>query len=432
MSRILLKQGRMLDPGSGRDEVGDLYVADGLITAPFDQQEADRVIALESHHWVCPGLIDSMTQLCEPGMSARETIETGTEAAAAGGFTAVITMPGNKPVTDEVHRLLWIKQRAAETARVRVYPTATISRGLEGQRLTPIGSLFNEGAVALTDHYRSIQDNELMRRALEYASMFDIPILDHCLDERLSMGGVMHEGIWSAMLGLKGSPAIAEEIAVARNALLAEFTGARIHCQQVSSAGSLRILNEARQRGIGVSAGVSPNHLFLDDSCLADYESVYKFNPPLRTLADRDALRQAVIEGVIGFFCSDHSPHCSYEKEVEFDDAPVGAPGLETALGVTLTTMVHESGQSPLDFLVLWTTRPARFFGLPDKSLEVGAPADITVIDPDLEWVVDPRTFKSKSKMSPFSGRTLKGRALYTMVGGEVVWESPGPSGEHA
>jgi dihydroorotase len=424
MSALILKNGRLLDPVSGTDEVGDLYLKDGVISEPFPEGEAETTIELEGREWVCPGFIDSMVHLCEPGMTSRESIETGTAAAAAGGFTAVINMPGNAPPTDEVHRLLWVKNRVREVAQVKVHCTATVSRGMEGELLAPIGSLHREGAVALTDHTRCLQNNELMRRALEYASMFDIPILDHCRDESLSPGGVMNEGYWSTLLGLRGWPSIAEEIMVTRNGLLAELTGGRIHCLQVTTVGSLRILREARERKIRLTGSATPHHLCLSDEELANYQTVFKFSPPLRTVADRDHLREAVKAGVIEFLCSDHSPHCTYEKEVEFDDAPFGAPGVETAVGATLTALVHEAGQEPLDYVALWTSRPAAYFGVGSPGLTIGSPADISVIDPDLDWTVEPKNFLSRSKMSPFSGRSLKGKAIYTIVDGALIWKN--------
>ncbi len=419
----IIKAGRILDPASGRDEAGVLYISGGKLVAPFDEAQADEVLKFGKDTWVCPGLIDSMALLCEPGMSARETIETGTQAAAAGGFTSLINMPGNKPPTDEVHRLIWIQQRIAEKAVVNVFPTATISKAMEGELLAPIGSLHRAGAVALTDHTRCLQNNELMRRALEYASMFDIPILDHCRDASLSAGGVMNEGYWSTMLGLRGWPSIAEEAMVSRNALLAELTGARVHCLQVTSKGSIRIIREAKERGVPVTAGTTVNHLMLDDENLKGYDSIYKLSPPLRSSADVEALRKAVQEGVIDFIVSDHTPYREFEKEVEFDDAPFGAPGLETALAASLAALVHEAGMPPLDFVALWTQSPAAYFKLNRGTLAEGVPADITVIDPEKAWEVDPDSFCSKSKISPFAGTSLKGRAICTIVGGETVWQ---------
>ncbi|MEM6885651.1 MAG: dihydroorotase [Verrucomicrobiota bacterium] len=419
----IIKADRILDPASRRDESGVLYISGGKLVAPFEEAQADEVLEFGKDCWVCPGLIDSMAMLCEPGMSARETIETGTQAAAAGGFTSLINMPGNQPPTDEVHRLIWIQQRIAEKALVNVFPTATISKGMEGELLAPIGSLHRAGAVALTDHSRCLQNNELMRRALEYASMFDVPILDHCRDASLSAGGVMNEGYWSTILGLRGWPSIAEEAMVSRNALLAELTGARVHCLQVTSKGSIRIIREAKERGVPVTAGTTVNHLMLDDENLKGYDSIFKVSPPLRSWADVEVLRKAVQEGVVDFIVSDHTPYREFEKEVEFDDAPFGAPGLETALGGSLTALVHEAGMQPLDFVSLWTNQPAAYFKLDRGTLSEGAPADITVIDPEMSWEVDPEAFCSKSKISPFAGRALKGKAICTIVGGETVWQ---------
>ncbi len=422
-SKRMIKAERILDPANGRDESGVLYISGGKLVAPFDESQADEILTFGKEAWVCPGWIDSMVHLCEPGMSARETIESGTQAAAAGGFTSVINMPGNKPPTDEVHRLIWIQQRIAENAKINVFPTATISRGMEGELLAPIGSLHRAGAVALTDHNRCLQNNELMRRALEYASMFDVPILDHCRDLTLSAGGVMNEGYWSTILGLRGWPSIAEEAMVSRNALLAELTGARVHCLQVTTRGSIRIIREAKERGVPVTAGTTVNHLLLDDERLKDYDSIFKTSPPLREKSDVKALRQAVNEGVVDFLVSDHTPYRGYEKEVEFDDAPFGAPGLETALAGSLTALVHEGGMKPLDFVSRWTSKPAAYFKLERGTLTEGAEADITVLNPDLSWEVDPDAFYSKSKMSPFAGTSLKGKAICTMVSGEVIWQ---------
>ncbi|MEM6821063.1 MAG: dihydroorotase [Verrucomicrobiota bacterium] len=424
MNRLILKGGRVLDPASGKDEVTNLYIRDGVLSEPFAEERDVQSMDLNENIWVCPGMIDSMVHLCEPGTSARETVETGTQAAAAGGFTSVINMPGNSPPTDEVHRLIWVQERIRNKAQVNVFPTATISRGMEGKLLAPVGSLFKAGAVALTDHKHCLENNELMRRALEYASMFDIPILDHCRDTSLSSDGVMNEGYWSTVLGLRGWPCIAEEIIVSRNALLAELTGARVHCLQVTTSGSLRVLKEAKDRGVSISCSATPHHLALSDDLLADYDTSYKVSPPLRIESDSEALRKAAKSGVIDFLCSDHSPYCVYEKEVEFDYAPFGGPGLETAVGASLQSLVHQQSMSPMDWVKLWTINPAKYFKLDKGTLGVGAAADVTVINPDCEWVVNPKQFCSKSKISPFAGRALKGRAIYTIVNGNVVWQS--------
>lgn len=421
--KTIIKAGRILDPSSKRDGSGILYITDGKLVSEFPESAADEILEYGEELWVCPGLIDSMALLCEPGMSARETIETGTRAAAAGGFTSLINMPGNKPPTDEVHRLIWIQQRIAEKAVVNVFPTATISKGMEGELLAPIGSLHKEGAVALTDHTRCLQNNELMRRALEYASMFDVPILDHCRDESLSAGGVMNEGYWSTVLGLRGWPSIAEEAMVSRNVLLAELTGARVHCLQVTSKGSIRILREAKERGVSVTAATTINHLCLTDEVLKNYDSIYKLSPPLRSEVDVEALRQAVQDGIVDFLVSDHMPFREFEKEVEFDDAPFGAPGLETALSASLDVMVHACGMKPLDFVSLWTDKPGSYFKLERGTLAEGSVADITVIDPQRSCDVEPAKFYSKSKISPFAGTSLKGRAICTIVSGVIVWQ---------
>lgn len=421
MKRFHFQNGRVIDPSRGLDTVGDIWVEDGRIVhgplhGSFQTIDCrDRVI--------CPGLIDLHVHFREPGQSAKETIQTGSHAAAAGGFTTVVMMPNTSPVADAVNTITWMIERATSKAVIRCLPTGCISQGMKGEVLAPIGSLKKAGVVAITDDGQCVQSNELMRRAMEYCRMFDLPILDHCQDASLSAGGVMHEGYWSTLLGLRGWPALAEEVIVSRNAILAAQTGARVHCQHLSCAGSVRILREARRRGVPISGEVCPHHIALTDACLETYDSNYKVNPPLRTQEDINALLEGLSDGTIEILASDHAPHCSYEKEVELDDAPCGVVGLETELGIFIDKLVHGGVLTLPQLIEKLTTAPARLLGLKNTaSLRAGMPADITVIDPNLVWQVDSAQFLSKGRNTPFQGWRLKGRAVLTMMNGSIVW----------
>ena len=418
MSEIFLRGGRILDPGSKRDAAGDLLIRDGKIAG--GKPSKDAVVIQVDGLVVTPGLIDPHVHLREPGQSAKETIATGTAAAVAGGFTSLIAMPNTSPVADGPNTIAWMRQRAKETGVANVFPTGAISVGQKGEALAPIGALRQAGVVGITDDGHCIQSAELMRRAMEYARMFDLPVMDHCEDRTLSAGGVMNEGKWSRILGLPGWPGIAEEVIVARNALLAELTGARVVCQHLSSAGSVRILREARARGVRIDGEASPHHLCLTEELVEGYDTNFKMNPPLRTAADVKAIREAVKDGTIRFLATDHAPHCSYEKEVEFDEAPFGIVGLETALGVYLTELVQRDRIPLGEVVAKMTNLPSDYFGLGRGTLREGAPADVTVIDPERKWTVKKAEFQSKSKNTPFEGRELKGRAVFTIVSGEI------------
>ena len=427
MKEILLQGGRVIDPESGRDEKADILIRDGKI-APGKASAGALVVKVDGCV-VTPGLIDPHVHLREPGQSAKETIATGTAAAVAGGFTSVIAMPNTSPTADGPNTIAWIRQRARETGVANVFTTGAISVGQKGEALAPFGALKQAGVVGLTDDGHCIQSAELMRRALEYARMFDLPVLDHCEDSSLSAGGVMNEGKWSRILGLPGWPGIAEEVIVARNALLAELTGARVLCQHISSAASVRILREARARGVPIEGEASPHHMTLTDDRIEGYNTDFKMNPPLRTQADVEAIRQGVADGTLRFLATDHAPHCSYEKEVEFDQAPFGVVGLETALGIYLTELVH-SGLVPLrEVIAKMTSIPSDYFRLERGTLKAGAVADVTVIDLERKWTVKKSEFKSKSRNTPFEGRELRGRAVFTIVGGVVRHDLDGRAG---
>jgi len=422
MPSLLLRQGRVIDPANRRDEIADLAIVDGRIAAAIPDGEAFQEIDCRNLV-VAPGLIDLHVHFREPGQSAKETIATGARAAAAGGFTSVVCMPNTSPSVDNPSVVTWIREKAEREACVNLFTTGAITKGIAGEELAPIGSMARAGIVALTDDGHCVQNHELMRRALEYARMFQLPVLDHCQDYGLVGKGVMHEGYWSTVLGLPGWPSAGEEMIVMRNILLAGLCETPIHCQHLSSGGSVRLIREARARGIPISGEVCPHHIALTDEALQGYDTNFKMNPPLRARADVDALIQGIADGVVTILASDHAPHCGYEKEVEFDMAPFGIVGLETELGLFLDILVHKRKAIDLPRLIaLLTIEPARLLRLDRGTLSPGAPGDVTLIDPDLEWTVDAAAFESRSANTPFHGWELKGRAVRTIVAGKTVW----------
>ena len=418
----IIRNGRVIDPANQRDEIADLLIADGVIATEVDEREAEIIDA--SGLIVAPGLIDLHVHLREPGFGWKETIESGARAAAAGGFTTIVCMPNTSPVADSPSTIAWIKDRAAETASVNVLPTGAISKGLAGEELAPIGSLAQAGVVAITDDGHCVQNNELMRRAVEYARMVGVPVLDHCQDYNLVGNGVVHEGYWSTLLGLPGWPAAGEEVIVARNILLAELCDHPIHCQHISSAGSVRLLREARARGVKISGEVCPHHIALTDESIQNFDTNYKMNPPLRTEADVAELLAGIKDGTLEILASDHAPHAKFEKEVEFDQAPFGILGLETELGLFIDLLINKTGTIGWPRLIeMLTANPARLLKLEAGSLSAGAAADVTLIDPELTWTVDANSFASLSRNTPFDGWKLKGRAVHTIVKGRTVWK---------
>lgn len=421
---LILQGGRILDPASGRDAPGELLVANGRIvdTLPPQARRSAEVVDV-SGLVVCPGLVDIHVHLREPGQTHKETIDTGTQAAAAGGFTTIVCMPNTRPAADTPGTIQYIRDAIERDACVRVFPTGAITVGLEGKALAPIGSLKKAGVVAITDDGHCVQNNELMRRAAEYAGMFGLPVLDHCQDYALTEGAVMNEGVTSHRLGLRGWPAAAEEIIVARNVVLATHTRCHIHLQHLSSRGSVDIVRRAKTRGVPISAEVTPHHLHLTDALLAGYDTNLKVNPPVRTEDDRQALIDGLADGTIDCIGTDHAPHTNYEKDVEFDNAPFGLIGLETALAVCLEAVYHTRRISLPALISRLTCRAADLLKLNAGTLAPGAPADITVFDPDEPWVVDPRRFFSKSANCPWAGQRLRGRVRKTFVGGLLVYD---------
>jgi len=453
MNSLLLTGGRVIDPANRVDEVTDLLILDGRIAALGDQAVKGAPAGIERKEVrglvVCPGLIDLHVHLREPGQAAKETIATGTAAAARGGFTSVVCMPNTSPPIDNSGTVALIRERAAREGVVNVFVTGAITRGIAGEELAPIGSLKRAGVVAITDDGHCVQNNELMRRALEYARMFDLAVMDHCQDYALVSDGVVHEGYWSTVLGLRGWPAAGEEMIVARNVQLAGLTGARVHCQHLSAAGSVQLIREARKRGVPISGEACPHHFVLTDAATAGsdkfwatdgkgvfgykhgqpnlpiwppYDTNFKMNPPLRSAQDRDAIIEGLVDGTLEILCSDHAPHCDYEKEVEFDYAPFGITGLETELALSLMQLFHTKRLSLPDLISKFTVAPARLLRLNKGTLSVGADADVTVLDLDREWVCSAEGTASKSRNSPFYGWRLKGKAVATIVGGKQVW----------
>jgi dihydroorotase len=427
VSAIIIRNGRVIDPANKRDETADLYIADGKVVgseseiknakSEIEEIDAKGVI-------VAPGLIDMHVHLREPGFSHKETIESGARAAAAGGFTTIVCMPNTSPVPDNPSTIAWIKDRASAIAPVNVLPTGAISKNLAGEELAPIGSLAQAGIVAITDDGHCIQNHEVMRRAVEYARMVGVPILDHCQDYNLVGNGVVHEGYWSTLLGLPGWPAAGEEAIVMRDILLAELCDHYIHCQHVSSAGSVRLIREARSRGVKISGEVCPHHIALTDEAIQNFDTNYKVNPPLRSQQDVDALLDGIADGTLSILCSDHAPHADFEKEVEFDIAPFGIIGLETELGLFIDLLVHKHRRIDIARLIeMYTVEPARLLKIHAGTLSIGARADMTLIDPELEWIVRLDQFESASRNSPFNGWKLRGRAVRTIVAGKTVWK---------
>jgi dihydroorotase len=421
----IIRGGRVIDPANGIDEVRDVHLRAGrIVEAVADAGEEGTIFIEAAGLVVAPGLIDLHVHLREPGQSGKETIESGAQAAAAGGFTSVVCMPNTVPPADNSATIAWIMERARQRACVNVFPTGAITKGLAGEELAPIGSMVQAGVVAITDDGHCVQNHETMRRAVEYARMFELPVLDHCQDYSLVSDGVMHEGYWSTVLGLPGWPAAGEELIVLRDILLADLCASPIHLQHLSCAGSVRHLREARARGVRITGEVCPHHLALTDESVKGFDSNYKMNPPLRMQADIDALIGGIADGTITILASDHAPHTLVEKEVEFDQAPFGILGLETELGLFHQILVENRRAISLPRLIeLLTVNPARLLKLDRGTLSVGAVADVTLIDPAREWTVEPKTFRSRSSNTPFGGWQLKGRAVRTIVAGKTVFE---------
>jgi len=429
--KVLLKGGRVIDPAAGRDGEFDVLIDDGRI-ALVDRdlpRNGCKVFELKKGWIVAPGLIDIHVHLREPGQEHKETIASGAAAAVAGGFTAVACMPNTDPVNDHAGITQFIVKKAAEANLARVYPIGAVSIGSNGDQLAELGEQKAAGCVAFSDDGRPVATALLMRRALEYAGMLGLPIVEHCEDPSLKGDGVAHEGFYASALGLRGIPGVAESLMVERDVSLAELTGAHVHICHMSARQSLRAVRAGKERGVQVTCEVAPHHFTLTDEALdgpVKYDTNLKMNPPLRDAADRDAMLEGIADGSVDVIATDHAPHHADEKMVEFDRAPFGITGLETAVPLVFERLVHAGRIGVGRAIELLSTNPARVLNLPGGSLADGAPADVVVIDPDRKVTIDVARQRSKSKNTPFNGWELRGAVALTFVGGRLVYESAG------
>jgi dihydroorotase len=421
----LLRGGRVVDPSTHTDMMGDVLLVDGKVAAhgaalssPDDADVRDVTGCI-----VSPGLIDVHVHLREPGYEHKETIASGAHAALAGGFTAVCAMPNTDPAVDDPATVGFVLAAGYRAAAARVYPVGAVTIRQEGERLTEIGEMVAAGAVAITDDGRPVGDAGLMRAALEYTRTFGIPVASHCEELNLSRGGSMNEGIVSTRLGLRGIPNAAEDVMIARDLLLAELTGGRLHVQHVSTRRGVEMIRDAKARGVAVTAEAAPHHFTLTDEAVASYRTDAKVNPPLRAAADRAAVLAGVIDGTLDVIATDHAPHHYDEKEQAFEDAPFGLVGLETALGIAYTELVVPGHIEVATLIDRMSCAPARALRLAGGTLAAGSVADVSVFDPAIEWTVDPAHFVSKSRNTPFAGKRLVCAPVLTIVGGEVRWQ---------
>ena len=423
MTALLIRNGTIVDPSQGCEQVADLLVRGGKVVKMGKDLALEDAEVLDARGLiVAPGFIDLHVHFREPGFEYKETIESGARAAVAGGFTAVCCMPNTNPVNDNSSVTSFIVERGAAAGLARVYPIGAITHGSQGEKLAEIGEMKAAGIVAISDDGRAVADSNLMRRAMEYAGDFDIPVVDHC-EDCCAKGGVMHEGEYSALLGLKGMPGAAEDLQVARDITLAEMTGTRVHIAHISTARSVALVREAKRRGVTLTCEVTPHHFTLTDAevSLRGYDTNTKMAPPLRSQKDLEAVIEGLIDGTIDAIATDHAPHHANEKMLEFDRAPFGIIGLETAVSLALDRLVSR-GLIPIARLVeLFSTLPSRVFKLPGGTLEAGSIADITIIDPGRTVKVDVSRSASKSRNSPFDGWELKGAPVVTIVGGRVL-----------
>ena len=431
MAKRLLRGGHVVDPVNGRNGVFDLLIEDGRIARvgrDLPRDSADQVVDVPSGLLVCPGLIDMHVHLREPGQEHKETVATGAAAAAAGGFTAVACMPNTTPVNDNAGVTGYILRKAAEANLVRVYPIGAVSRGQQGEQLADIAELKQAGCVAVTDDGRPVATALLMRRALEYTSMFDMPVIEHCEEQTLKADGVAHEGFQAATLGLRGIPGEAESIMALRDISLAELTGGAVHIAHLSARQTLDAVRYGKARGTRVTCEVTPHHFVLTDEMLGApmaYDTNVKMNPPLRETADRDAMLKGIADGSVDVIATDHAPHHYDEKHVEFDHAPFGITGLETAVALCFDRLVHAGVIGVARLIELLSVNPARVLRVPGGALSEGAPADISILAPDLGVTVSAVRMRSKSKNTPFDGWKLRGGVAATIVGGRTIYKNP-------
>lgn len=418
----IFENARVIDPVQNLDTVTDIAVADGKVADPAHVKYAERIDL--KGKVLTPGFVDLHVHLRHPGNTAAETIHTGTLAAAAGGFTSIVAMPNTSPCADNPGTIHFVLTHAEHEGVVKVLPCGAMTKNLEGKEMSAIGSLKAAGAVALSDDGRCVQDHQLMRHIVHYSKTFDLPILDHCGDKLLEAEGVMNEGQWSVLLGMKGMPCAAEELMIYRNIILSRLTDWKIHMQHVSAKESVKILRQARKDGIRVSGEATPHHIALTDAEIKRFDSNYKMNPPLRSEEDRQALLEGLADDTLTVIATDHAPHTTTAKMVEFDYAPFGIIGLETAFQICCTELYHKGVLSLPHLISKLTKGPAEVLGLDIGNLKIGNPADITILDIDRENVIDPATFKSKSRNTPFGGYKAKGCVAGTLVNGKFVYKT--------
>ncbi|MGH9608433.1 MAG: dihydroorotase [Bryobacteraceae bacterium] len=423
MKKLVIKNGRTIDPAQGLDSICDVAVEDGTIREIGENIASTGAETFDASGLiVAPGFIDMHVHLREPGFEHAETIETGSRAAAAGGFTSICCMPNTQPVNDSATVTSYIRQRARESAVVNVYPIGAITKNSAGEQLAAIASMKQAGAVAISDDGKPVMNARVVRRAMEYARAFDLPLIEHCEDLHLSKSGDMHEGFASVRLGLRGIPRSSEDVMVARDLILAEVTGVRYHVAHISSRNAVGMVAFAKQRGLRVTAEATPHHFALSDADMPPYDGNYKMKPPLRELEDMEAVWDALAGGAVDAIATDHAPHPGDEKMQEFERCPFGIIGLETALGLALERLYH-SGKAPLERLIeLFTGNPARILSLDRGTLRVGAPADVTIFSLERSWTYDVKRSFSKSSNTPFHGRRFRGGPVATVVAGKIVW----------
>lgn len=425
MNSLLIKNGRVVDPSQNKDAVQDIFVLRGKVQAigkNLELPKEEPITEIDATGFVVtPGWIDIHTHLREPGGTHKETIETGTRSAAAGGFTSIACMANTQPVNDSSYITTYIRQKVATDSPVNVFPIGAVTKGLKGEELAEIGSMREAGIVAISDDGKTVMNAYLFRKALDYSRRFDLTVISHAEDSNLKGLGVMNEGFNSARFGLRGIPKAAEEVIVARDIYLAELTGAKLHIAHASTAGSVALIREAKRRGIRVTAEVTPHHLTLTDEAVGTYDTNTKVAPPLREKEDIEALQEAVADGTIDALASDHAPHSREEKEVEYDHADFGMVGLETAFPLYYAKVLKNHWDLS-KLVAAMTLKPAQIIGVKKGTLQVGADADISIFDPAQEWVVDRSQFQSKSQNSPFHGWTMKGKPVFTIVGGKIVY----------
>jgi dihydroorotase len=422
--RLLIKNGLVIDPSRQYEERADVLIEGDRIAGVFPKIEiSDAQIIDATDLVVAPGFIDLHTHLREPGNEEKETIETGSKAAAMGGFTSICCMPNTKPINDNATVTHYILSKAKEQSLVNIFPIGAITKESKGEQLAEIGEMFKAGIVAISDDGKPVSNSQVMRRAMEYAKSFGLPVVDHCENKELAAGGVMNEGYYSTLLGLKGMSHLAEEADVQRDLILAEATGAHIHIAHLSTAGSLELVRQAKQKSIKVTCEVTPHHFTLTDKAVEGFDTNTKMNPPLRTDIDIEALIEGIADGTVDAIATDHAPHHEDEKALEYDRAPFGIIGLETAVSISLDRLYHTGKISLMRLVELLSTSPAKLFNINRGTLSVGSYADITIFDPTLETFIDTKELCSKSRNTPFANWKLKGKVIGTIVSGKVVYQ---------